>query len=399
MTSRRIRTVLTYSLLALIACKVTGERTYGGPQNQNATSIRPTADGGAIIAGYTAYGTAGGTDAYLLKLADDGDVQWSLTYGGAGFDRGADVVPAAGGGYFFALATESEGPGDPENYGSYRNVQLLKVDDSGAIAWERLYGEVLSDGVAGMAGTPDGGVVLAGFTHNAVDGPAALVLRYSAGGELLWVTKLEDELPNTVASSVAVVSDGGIVIAGSTMPDGEKNDGFVAKLDDTGAILWAYAFGDELSEQFQAVRATRDGGVIAAGYRSDWWPELRNTDGIVVKYDANGLPQWEGTYGGDNNDEATSIVEVDDGYVLIGSTNSYGEATVYSSDIWVAKLSLGGTLQWNRAYGGGGNNYGTDIRALDDGRLLVVGDTFPELSLINAYDMWVARLDRDGQLD
>jgi len=388
-----------YSLVVLIACKATGERTYGGPQNQNATAIRPTADGGAVVAGYTAFGTAGGTDAYLLKLDDEGEVEWSLTDGGAGFDRGADVVPAADGGYFFATSTESEGPGDPENFGSYRNVKLLKVDGAGRVVWQQIYGEEGPDSVAAMTPTADGGVALAGFTQNAADGPAALVLRYSSEGALRWVTKLEDELPNSIANGVAALADGSLVIAGSTMPQGQRPDAFVARLDDAGTVVWTDSFGSERSEQFESVRATRDGGAIAAGYRSDAWPERQNTDGIVVKYAADGSAEWAGTYGGDENDEAAAIAEVDDGYVFTGSTNSYGDATPLSSDVWVARLSPDGILQWNRGLGGSGRNYGTDIRALDDGRLLVAGDTFPDFALINAFDIYVARLDGDARVD
>lgn len=94
-----------------------------------------------------------------------------------------------------------------------------------------------------------------------------------------------------------------------------------------------------------------------------------------------------------------SIAVLDDGYALTGSTNSYGDATPLSSDVWVAKLSFDGTLQWNRAHGGSGRNYGTDIRALDDGRILVAGDTFPDFALINAYDIYVARLGHDGEVE
>ncbi len=396
--NRRLTTVIAYASLGLVACGAVGERTYGGARNQNATGARPTAEGGAIIAGYTANNTAGATDAYLLKVDDAGAVQWSLTHGGAGFDRAEDVVAATDGGYFVAITTESEGPGDPEDFGSYVNVKLLKVDGRGAIVWQRVHGEARPDGVASLAATVDGGVVLAGYTHNTADGPAALVLRYTATGELAWTTKLEAELPKTIAHAVAVATDGSIVLAGSTFaPDG-NTDAFVARLTAAGAILWARPFGDELNEQFHDVRATPDGGVIAAGYRSEWWPELRNTDAIVVKYGADGFPEWDGTYGGARNDEAAAITPVADGYVFTGATHSYGSGTELSADVWVSKLSLTGALVWNRAHGGGGNNYGTDIRELAGGALLVVGDTFPELALINAYDIYVARLTRDGQL-
>ncbi len=48
-------------------------------------------------------------------------------------------------------------------------------------------------------------------------------------------------------------------------------------------------------------------------------------DAWVIKLDANGNVQWQKTYGGKGDDEAYSIQQTSDGgYIVAGWTNSYG---------------------------------------------------------------------------
>ena len=64
-------------------------------------------------------------------------------------------------------------------------------------------------------------------------------------------------------------------------------------------------------------------------------------------------------FGGTQNDRGYAIQATIDGYIIVGSTNSYGSG---GTDVWVLKLDFEGQEQWSRTYGGSGNDVGRDIR-------------------------------------
>ena len=94
----------------------------------------------------------------------------------------------------------------------------------------------------------------------------------------------------------------------------------------------------------------------------------------MLKFDAaGGSVTWQKTYGGSGSDQANSIKQTSDGgYVVAGYTDSSGEG---DDDIWILKLTSNGTVDWHRNYGG------IDlIRPMPSSKLLmgdifVVGDT------------------------
>ena len=88
-------------------------RTYGSEDNEYATSMQQTMDGGYIIVGATGiYG--GETDLYLIKIDIVGDTIWTLVNGGEDIDVGSSVDLTSDGGYIVAGETQLYGgePGD-----------------------------------------------------------------------------------------------------------------------------------------------------------------------------------------------------------------------------------------------------------------------------------------------
>jgi hypothetical protein len=94
-------------------------RTYGGAYCDYSRSVEQTTDGGYIITGHT--GVFGVTeDVYLIKTDANGDTLWTRRYGGGGRERGWSVKQTADGGYVVAGWTESFGAGG-------RDIYLLKL--------------------------------------------------------------------------------------------------------------------------------------------------------------------------------------------------------------------------------------------------------------------------------
>ena len=87
----------------------------GGNQDDFAFSIKQTLDGGYILAGNSESSqdadvtqeNKGGTDCWVVKLDASGNISWNKLYGGSAFDGVRQIVQTADGGYIFAAYTES----------------------------------------------------------------------------------------------------------------------------------------------------------------------------------------------------------------------------------------------------------------------------------------------------
>jgi len=56
-------------------------KTYGGSGDDKVFSIQPTSDGGYIAVGESGSLNDSGTDIYVLKLDNNGNILWQKSYG------------------------------------------------------------------------------------------------------------------------------------------------------------------------------------------------------------------------------------------------------------------------------------------------------------------------------
>ncbi len=82
-------------------------KTYGGPNDETASALVRTTDGGYALAGYTYSFGAGQSDAWLVKTDGLGNMEWNMTYGGSSYDFAYALVQTTDGGYALAGATTS----------------------------------------------------------------------------------------------------------------------------------------------------------------------------------------------------------------------------------------------------------------------------------------------------
>jgi hypothetical protein len=95
-------------------------RTYGGDNWEMGKAVRPTYDGGYILAGVSQDLASGDNDIYLIKTDGEGDTVWTRIHGGSGGDGPYEVLQASDGGYLVISASSSYGAGSSDMY-------LLKI--------------------------------------------------------------------------------------------------------------------------------------------------------------------------------------------------------------------------------------------------------------------------------
>jgi hypothetical protein len=195
------------------------------------------------------------------------------------------------------------------------------------------------------------------------------------------------------AYSVQQTSDGGYIVAGQTYSFGAGNyDVFLVKTDANGDVQWAKTYGGTSSEQAFSVQQTSDGGYIVAAYTTSFG--AGNNDFFFIKTDANGNVQWAKTYGGTNEDWASSVQQTSDGeYIVAGYTASFGAG---SYDIFLIKADASGNVQWAKTYGGTSYDYATSVQQTSDGGYIVAGQTYSFGA--GGGDFFLIKTDENGNI-
>jgi uncharacterized delta-60 repeat protein len=298
-------------------------RTYGGSSDDEAFSVQQTADGSYILAGWTESFGAGSRDFYLVKTNSQGATLWTRTYGGSRDDRAFSVRRASDGGYIVAGYTYSFGVGTP----SYANMYLVKTDGQGDTLWTRAYGGSRWEEARCVQPTADGGHIVAGTTNSFGAGTPSYsnfwLIRTNSQGDTLW-TRTYGGGSNEYAYSVQQTADGGYIMAGYTQSFGAGSvDFYVVKTNNQGDTLWTRTYGGSSIDWASSVQQTADGGYIVAGYTQSFGAGYY--DFYVVKTNGQGDTLWTHTYGGSGDDEAYSVQQTaDEGYIVTGYTNSFG---------------------------------------------------------------------------
>lgn len=369
-------------------------KVFGEYDAEMGYSIHETVDGGYIISGATSsywstdslpkltLAQHGVTDAIVAKLDSLGNQEWVKTFGGEMFESAFNAKQTKDGGYFFAGYTNSFGSG-------LYDFWLVKLTEEGLIDWGNTYGTANAD--VGLYGEEvEDGYLLTGYTilPNKSDKDVWL-LKTNADGDSLW-SKTYGNNNQQSANYLQVVSDGGYILLGESRGDSTNNDIYIVKTDSDGTLEWEkfiIAPNDDLA---YAIKETSDGFIIIGTTTSYG---AGNKDIWIHKLDLNGNIMWQNTYGGEALEYGFDIVPVDDGYVFTGSTSSHG--TLFY-DLWVVKIDEFGTIIWDEIFGGTMIDIGRALILNESGGFTILGQTSSYGS--GEYDFWVIKTNEFAQV-
>jgi hypothetical protein len=191
------------------------------------------------------------------------------------------------------------------------------------------------------------------------------------------------------ARSIQETADGGFILAGDTESFGAgDSDIWVLKLDALGEVEWQKTYGGPGTEEGNAVRQTPDGGYVVAGSTNSFGSG--DYDAWVLKLDQAGNVVWEKVYQMPLGDEAFSIERtVDGGYILAGYTTFAPRAP--EREFWILKLSSQGTIETYRIFGGIERDQARSVKPTSGGGYIVAGST--DSFGAGSRDMWILKLD------
>jgi hypothetical protein len=109
-------------------------------------------------------------------------------------------------------------------------------------------------------------------------------------------------------------------------------------------------------------------GYVLVGDTTSWG--AGGWDAYMVCVDADGNRLWNTTIGGTEYDRGSDIIAVRDGFIVAGTTSSWGMGNY---DLWLFKTDLNGNHLWNYTFGSCGYDYGFSLIECADGDLTLVG--------------------------
>lgn len=291
------------------------EKSFGFSGHDHSYDILQTEDDGFFFTGFldiTSARADGNTEKgnsltrhgvgefWGTKIDANGNLEWRGYYGGTNNDRSHAVVRSDDGGYVMSGFTESSDFDINNSRGSY-DFWVVKIDNTGNLAWEKSFGGTGIERAQDIAKTDDGGFVIAG---------------------------------STFSTDVDIAKNNG------------ESDIWLIKIDALGSLVWESTFGGTQFDAAQSVSPSNDGGFIIVGNSKsadkDANANAGENDIWLIKTDAKGNMTWQKSFGGAGLDYGFDVIETDQGsIVLVGETASTNFSNLQNkgkSDVVVMKI-------------------------------------------------------------
>ena len=259
------------------------------------------------------------------------------------------------------------------------------------------------------------------------------VAKLNPAGGVVWARNMGSTSPNldSFGRALALDSNGNLFVTGFysgtstfggiTLNNAGGRDSFVEKLDNSGNVLWAKGFGGVGDDLGQSLAVDGSGNVVVTGSYQDsvtfggttlTAPDGSSTEGFVTKLNSSGSVQWAVSLGGAGQNSGYGIatdtsnnIYVTGNFTGSGGFGAFILTSAGDSDLFVAKLSSAGVVDWALRQGGAGHDDGTAINVDPLGDVYVTGDfigssTFgaKTLNSVGQDDAFVEKLDVSGNV-
>ncbi|MCD4848232.1 MAG: T9SS type A sorting domain-containing protein [Candidatus Aegiribacteria sp.] len=273
---------------------------------------------------------------------------------------------------------------------------LLPFQVLAQITFECWYGGGRREEGQSVTQTSDDGYAMCGYTKSFgdPDGDVYLV-RTDEYGDTLW-TRTFGGSSLEQSFRVEQTNDDGFIIAGLTHSFGSLSQMYLVKTDSFGNLDWQGTYGGGYVEYGYSAQQTSDNGYIICGSSNTFG--AGSYDMYLVKTDSLGVMDWQKTFGGTGNDRGHTVEQTDEGgYILAGYTNSFGAG---GADVYLVRTDGNGDTLWTGTYGGSDDDlphYGRCVRQTYDGGFVVAGYT--KSFGAGSYDIYLLKTDFLGNME
>ncbi len=180
-------------------------------------------------------------------------------------------------------------------------------------------------------------------------------------------------------------------------------------------VQWDKTYGGANFDALTSATNTQDGGYLFCGLTTspksfDVSEPNKGADGSdywIVKTDSFGNKIIDKRYGGSKDDLCWKVIQNDQGFLLIGQSNSdkSGDKTENSkggNDFWLVQVRPDGNFVWDKTIGGNGEDVPISAVKSADGGYIIAGHSNSNISGDKSensrgdYDLWIVKVDKNG---
>ncbi len=191
-------------------------------------------------------------------------------------------------------------------------------------------------------------------------------------------------------------SDGGYIMVGSTQSSGPGSQAiYLTKLDASGNTIWTQTYGGSEWDYGRCARQTSDGGYIITG--STWSYGEGYGDFYLIKTNSSGDTVWTRTYAytsGSYMEEAASVQQASDGGYIVVGWAEHPSSGAYNA--YAVKTAANGDTVWTRYYNLGEDSWAWSVRPTADGGYIMVGGVAGGSWI---YSYFALKVDSNGDVD
>lgn len=346
----------------------------------------------------------------LLSYTISGQISLksSTTIGGSSFDSASGIIETPDNKFIIAGSSSSDDLDMSTNIGS-NDIILIQMNTENEIEWIKNYGGSEDDKADDIIQTEEGGYLLVGGSRSSdfqVSSNQGLsdvwIVKLNEMGDIQWQLSVGDTLWDD-SRDVIQNSEGDYVILSRTQKEQTFDDCLLTKVDQQGNLVWNKTFGGSEEEWPAKILETNDGYfLVGSSESSDMDVSSNNgeTDFWILKTDFDGNKLWDRNYGELGYEIATSAIMTQDGHIIIIGRAYNADQADNNGDYWITKIDQNGEMIWDKRYGGSEIDNPTQIEETADRNLNIIGfssSSDRDLESNNGNnDFWFLQLDENG---
>lgn len=304
------------------------------------------AESNSNISGNKSVGGFGATDYWIVKKNSNNSISWQQTIGGSNIDKPSGLILSNNHLFAYGFSYSGKtGNKTAQNKGQ-SDYWVIKLDTMGNILWDSTYGGAQEDLLIDAIQLKSGNILLAGTSNSDISG------------------------------SKKVGSEGG-------------NDYYLIEINNNGTILNEFVYGGNSADNLNSLHYTEDERIILSGISlspisgDKTEAEFGGGDFWLLELEKNGNVLKDKTIGGSSMERSPILTSYLNGYVLCGGSFSEAGTGLKNSpnygsnydDIWILRLDKNLDIVWETTLGGGLNDFGTDIKIINNETILVSGES------------------------